>query len=73
MFRVDDWGSEIERLLEYPFVEPEETDEAEESEIIEDLVNKALVMVQDKVDKLDPWQMQELVGGLCKRWTTMFE
>ncbi|MCA1026591.1 restriction endonuclease [Cytobacillus kochii] len=66
VFRVDDWGSEIERLLEYPFVEPEETDEAEESEIIEDLVNKALVMVQDKVDKLDPWQMQELVGGLLQ-------
>lgn len=66
VFRVDDWGSEIKRLLEYPFVEPEETDEAEESEIIEDLVNKALVMVQDKVDKLDPWQMQELVGGLLQ-------
>jgi restriction system protein len=23
-------------------------------------------MVQDKVDKLDPWQMQELVGGLLQ-------
>jgi len=66
VFRVDEWGSEIERLLEYPFVELEETDEAEESEIIEDLVNRALVMVQDKVDKLDPWQMQELVGGLLQ-------
>jgi len=66
VFRVDEWGSEIERLLEYPFAELEETDEAEESEIIEDLVNRALVMVQDKVDKLDPWQMQELVGGLLQ-------
>ncbi|UCZ53201.1 restriction endonuclease [Bacillus shivajii] len=66
VFRVDDWGSEIEQLLEHPFVEPEETDEVEESEIIQDLVNKALVMVQDKVDKLDPWQMQELVGGLLQ-------
>ena len=66
VFRVDDWGSEIEQLLEHPFVEPEKTDEVEESEIIQDLVNKALVMVQDKVDKLDPWQMQELVGGLLQ-------
>lgn len=66
VFRVDDWGSEIENLLEYPFVEPEETGEMEESEVVDDLVNKALVMVQDKVDKLDPWQMQELVGGLLQ-------
>lgn len=66
VFRVDEWGNEIEQLLEHPFIEPEETGEVEESEIIEDLVNKALVMVQDKVDKLDPWQMQELVGGLLQ-------
>ncbi|MEN1966615.1 restriction endonuclease [Lentibacillus sp. N15] len=68
VFRVDDWGSEFEKLLEEPFYEPDdnEDDEIEESEIIEDLVSKALVMVQDKVDKLDPWQMQELVGGLLQ-------
>jgi restriction system protein len=66
VFRVDDWGKEFEKLLENPFVKPEETNEAEESELIEDLVNKVLVMVQDKVDKLDPWQMQELVGGLLQ-------
>lgn len=68
VFRVDDWGSEFEELLEQPFYEPDnnEDDEIEESEIIEDFVSKALVMVQDKVDKLDPWQMQELVGGLLQ-------
>ncbi|MED3791069.1 restriction endonuclease [Niallia alba] len=66
VFRVDEWGNEIENLIEHPFLDPEPTDEAEENEIIEDLVNKALVMVQDKVDKLDPWQMQELVGGLLQ-------
>ncbi|WP_099159042.1 restriction endonuclease [Virgibacillus ndiopensis] len=68
VFRVDDWGSEIEELVEHPFFEPDDTNEngIEESEIIEDLVSKALVMVQDKVDKLDPWQMQELVGGLLQ-------
>lgn len=68
VFRVDDWGSEIEKLIEHPFSECEDTNavEVEENEIIEDLVSKALVMVQDKVDKLDPWQMQELVGGLLQ-------
>lgn len=69
VFRVDDWGHEIEKLLKNPPVGPieeEEADEAEETEIIEDLVSKALVMIQDKVDNLDPWQMQELVGGLLQ-------
>jgi len=68
VFRVDDWGSEIEKLLDKPFFEPDITDEdvIEEIEIIDDLVSKGLVMVQDKVDKLDPWQMQDLVGGLLR-------
>ncbi|MTH54110.1 restriction endonuclease [Bacillus mangrovi] len=66
VFRVDEWGNEIENLIEHPFTDPEPIDEVEEKEIIEDLVSKALVMVQDKVDKLDPWQMQELVGGLLQ-------
>lgn len=66
VFRVDEWGSEIENLIEHPFSDPNPTDEVEEDEIIEDLVGKATVMIQDKVDKLDPWQMQELVGGLLR-------
>lgn len=66
VFRVDEWGNEIESLIEHPFSDPEPTDDAVEAEIIEDFVNKSKVMVQDKVDKLDPWQMQELVGGLLQ-------
>ena len=33
---------------------------------MEDFISKALVMIEDKVDKLDPWQMQDLVGGLLQ-------
>ncbi|WEZ08871.1 restriction endonuclease [Priestia flexa] len=66
VFRVDEWGNEIDKLIEHPFSDPEPIDEAEEDEIIEDLVSKATVMIQDKVDKFDPWQMQELVGGLLR-------
>lgn len=66
VFRVDDWGSEIEKLLEDPGIVPDETNDVEEDEIIKDLANKALVMIQDRVDKLDPWQMKSLVGGLLQ-------
>lgn len=66
VFRVDEWGNEIEQLVENPFSEPEDIDDAEEEEIIEDIIGKASVMIQDRVDKLDPWQMQELVGGLLQ-------
>lgn len=68
VFRVDQWGDELEKLLDNSFVPSvDDSDkEEEESEIIKDLVSKALVMVEDKVDKLDPWQMQDLVGGLLE-------
>ena len=64
VFRIDEWGQEIEQLLNNPYTSPEP--DVDDEEIIEDLVAKAIVMVQDKVDKLDPWDMQELVGGLLR-------
>lgn len=65
---MDQWGDELEKLLDNSFVPPiDDSDKKEEeSEIIKDLVSKVLVMVEDKVDKLNPWQMQDLVGGLLK-------
>lgn len=67
VFRVDQWGTEIERMLGNPSIEPTIQDiDAEEDEVIEDLISKAYVMIEDKVDKLDPWQMQDLVGGLLR-------
>lgn len=65
VFRVDDWGSEVMKLLagDIPIVD----DADNEEEIIkEDLVQKGLTMIQDKVDSLDPWQMQDLVAGLLQ-------
>lgn len=67
VFRVDDWGSEIEKLLKNPslsVVEPVNDDD--EDEIVDDIVSRAKVMVQDKIDKLDPWEIQELMGGLLQ-------
>ncbi|AMV10624.1 restriction endonuclease [Geobacillus thermoleovorans] len=67
VFRVDEWGDEIERQLSNPsLASVDKTIEPEEDEIVEDLVGKALMMIQDKVDKLDPWQMQDLVAGLLR-------
>lgn len=66
VFRVDNWGDELESLLagkEQTVSEPENN---EEEVIKNDFVQKALTMIQDKVDKLDPWQMQELVAGLLR-------
>ncbi|BBW96478.1 restriction endonuclease [Geobacillus icigianus] len=67
VFRVDEWGDEIEqRLGRFSSTVVDQTIEPEEDEIVEDLVGKALMMIQDKVDKLDPWQMQDLVAGLLQ-------
>ncbi|PRT15168.1 restriction endonuclease [Bacillus toyonensis] len=67
VFRVDDWGTELEGLLKGNVPTKSNEVEAEEEEIIkEDLMQKALTMIQDKVDKLDPWQMQDLVAGLLQ-------
>jgi restriction system protein len=68
VFRVDDWGTEYENLLlnhnltTVPLDPPDE----EEDLIYEDFVSKSLTLIQDKVDQLDPWEMQELVAGLLK-------
>ena len=65
VFRVDQWGSELAQLLKNPTLPSPPIDDADE-EVMEDFISKALVMIEDKVDKLDPWQMQDLVGGLLQ-------
>lgn len=65
VFRVDSWRGEFEQLLKNPTM-PSQAPEGSEEEVIEDLISKAFVMIEDKVDKLDPWQMQDLVGGLLQ-------
>lgn len=69
VFRVDQWGTEIEKLINNPlFTEgnKDNLEDEEEAVVIEDLKSKAKLMIEDKIDKLDPWQMQDLVGGLLQ-------
>lgn len=53
-------GAEIEGLLHNPSSNdvPDEIPD-DEAVVIEDLKSKARLMIEDKVDKLDPWQMQD--------------
>ncbi len=68
VFRVDQWGSEIEKLLHSPasINDRDNIEDNDETVIIGDLKSKARLMIEDRVDKLDPWRMQDLVGGLLQ-------
>lgn len=64
VFRIDDWGEELERLLQGDKME--RANGMEEEWFIDDLEQRAKTMIADKVDQLDPWDMQELVAGLLR-------
>lgn len=65
VFRIDDWGTEFNNLLSGDANQRVVADDPEEDENnTEEFIQQAKTMVEDAVDKLDPWQMQELVGGL---------
>ncbi|MCA0757007.1 restriction endonuclease [Paenibacillus sp. N4] len=67
VFRVDDWGQELLGLLAGAPVQPEidQVDGANEYDT-ESFIEQARTMIEDLVDKLDPWQMQELIAGLLQ-------
>ncbi|MCD1258009.1 restriction endonuclease [Paenibacillus athensensis] len=66
VFRVDDWGQELQGLLGGTVI-PQPVDHDEQDEIsYQDFIEQAKTMVEDLVDQLDPWQMQDLVGGLLQ-------
>lgn len=67
VFRVDDWGQELLGLLGGLTVPPM-GDGAEETEEVnyQDFIERAKTMIEDLVDCLDPWQMQDLVAGLLQ-------
>jgi restriction system protein len=68
VFRIDQWGSEFDNLLQGNITPPvpteDESDQEENNN--ENFISQAKTMVEDAVDKLDPWQMQELVAGLLR-------
>lgn len=67
VFRVDDWGSEFETLIEGKVVnlksDPDDNDPEFNNE---DFIQQAKSMVEDAIDRLDPWQMQDLVAGILQ-------
>jgi len=69
IFRVDDWGTELQGLLADSSVQKITTpiiDDEEETLNNEDFLEKAKTMLEDLVDQLDPWQMQDLIAGLLQ-------
>lgn len=69
VFNLDQWGVEFERLLSSGTTLPPKPDDtngdfAEENTA--EFMAQATTMVEDAVDKLDPWEIQELVAGLLR-------
>lgn len=64
IFRIDDWGQEIKSLLKGTPLD--ETESEERENLIDDYEEKSLTMIQDKIDSLDPWEMELLVAGLLR-------
>ena len=46
--------------------DPEKTDETDEGQLLEDVEDKALEFIKDRVSKLDWEEMQELVAGILR-------
>ncbi|MCD9020216.1 restriction endonuclease [Cohnella silvisoli] len=71
VFRVDNWGNEFESLLQgkQPVTVAAQTT-PNESEVgvtdNSDFIQQALTLLEDAIDKLDAWQMQDLFGGLLE-------
>lgn len=67
VFRVDDWESELEALLSGKIVPVEpDSEDVDKTFNIENFIQQAKSMVEDAIDRLDPWKMQDLVAGLLQ-------
>lgn len=69
VFRVDSWGTEFEQLLQgnqtlTPKMSLEDTDE--ETSNNSNFIEQAMTLLEDAIDKLSAWQMQDLIGGLLE-------
>ena len=71
VFRVDSWGNEIENLLKgdgAPNVDSSDNTGSSDEGLSDnsDFIQQAMTLLEDAIYQLDPWQMQELVGGLLE-------
>ncbi|MFK4343605.1 MULTISPECIES: restriction endonuclease [unclassified Paenibacillus] len=71
VFRVDTWGDEFERLLSGDSVVssfPTALSNVVNDEYIDnsDFIQQAITLLEDAIDRLDEWQMQDLFGGLLE-------
>ncbi|UKL00598.1 restriction endonuclease [Brevibacillus brevis] len=68
VFRVDGWAQEFDSLLQGQGYTPVPTtqDENDTGADKEEFIQQAMTMLEDAIDKIDAWQMQDLVGGLLE-------
>nr|WP_239530228.1 restriction endonuclease [Sporolactobacillus spathodeae] len=70
IFQITQWGNEFQQLIQNPHAEmtfiPTDIKAADERDAVDDFIAKAQSMVEDRIDRLDPWQMQDLVAGLLE-------
>ncbi len=68
VFRVDSWAQEFESLMQGQGYTTTTTtqDDNDDSADNEVFIQQAMTMLEDAIDKLDAWQMQDLVGGLLE-------
>ncbi|OZS77322.1 restriction endonuclease [Tetzosporium hominis] len=74
VFRVDDWGPELLKLLDSVDKDTHDSNSAEKpkdvevelNQLMEEFESRAKIFVEDQVDRLSPWEMQDLVAALLQ-------
>lgn len=66
IFRADSVANDFLKLLNEPETTLPDTPPDDSIDLLEELEGKAKSMISDKIDSLDPWEIQEVIGGLLQ-------
>jgi len=67
LVRIDAWGQELDNALHGTIASTLHNPEHEDIDVLlQELQTQAQVMIEDKVDALNPWDMQDLIDGLLQ-------
>lgn len=65
VFRIDAWGQELDNALHGTIASTLHNPEHEDIDVLlQELQTQAQAMIEDKIDALNPWDMQDLIDGL---------
>lgn len=66
IFRADSVANDFLKLLNEPETTLPDTPPDDSIDLLEEFEGKAKSMISDKIDSLDPWEIQEVIGGLLQ-------